>query len=232
MTLVAIHQPNFFPWLGFFDKLVRCDAFVLLDHVQFPKKGGTWINRVRVIVAGGPAYITVPVIRSHHGVLPINEIEINDQAPWRRKMLGTLRASYARAPGFDEAFPLVERLIENPSSRLAAYNEAAITELVERLGIEAEIFRSSELEPQGQATDLLVDLVRKVGGDAYLAGGGAGGYQEDEKFAAAGLELVEQAYEPPAYPQQTDEPAAGLSIIDALMSCGLAGTASLLASGS
>ena len=58
--VVAIHQPNFLPWLGYFDKLARCDVFVLLDSVQFPKKSGTWMNRVQVLVSGEPAWITVP----------------------------------------------------------------------------------------------------------------------------------------------------------------------------
>ncbi len=50
MAIVAIHQPNFFPWLGYFDKIARCDHFVLLDHVQFQKTGGVWSNRVRMMV--------------------------------------------------------------------------------------------------------------------------------------------------------------------------------------
>ena len=66
--LVAIHQPNFLPWLGYFDKLARADVFILLDTVQFPKKAGSWMNRARLLVGGEPSWITVPVVRSYHGL--------------------------------------------------------------------------------------------------------------------------------------------------------------------
>ena len=80
MTLVAIHQPTFLPWLGWWDKLVRADRLVLLDDVQFPKKGGTWMNRVRMLVNGEPAWVTVPLDRSYHGVAPVRETVSTKQA--------------------------------------------------------------------------------------------------------------------------------------------------------
>ena len=86
--LVAIHQPNFLPWLGYFDKLARADVFVLLDDAQFPKKGGTWVNRARLLVSGRPDWVTVPVDRSYHGTRTIIEMQIDDARPWRRKLIG------------------------------------------------------------------------------------------------------------------------------------------------
>jgi hypothetical protein len=63
-TVVAIHQPNFLPWLGFFDKLARADVFVLLNSVQFPRTSkGTWINRVKLLVGGEARWATVPIVR-------------------------------------------------------------------------------------------------------------------------------------------------------------------------
>jgi RimJ/RimL family protein N-acetyltransferase len=207
--VVAIHQPNFFPWLGYFDKLRHCDVFVLLDSVQFSK--GSRSNRTQVLVGGEPRWITAPIVRAGADG-PIRNVLTDDQREWRSKLVKTLRTSYARANAFAEAMPLLEELIANPERRLAAYNEHAIRRLAEAIGASGtEIVRASELAVEGSATALLVDIVRTLGGTTYLAGDGAGGYQEDELFAANGIELVRQGFEPP-------EAAGGLSVIHALLS--------------
>jgi hypothetical protein len=229
LTVVAIHQPNFFPWLGYFDKLARADVFVLLDHVQFQKKGGNWSNRVQLITGGGrPGWVTVPVDRSYHGTRPISEIGIDDARPWQQTLLKTIAANYARAAHFRDTFPLVEELIGRPSRRLAELNETAIRRLAGEIGLPTDhIVRSSSLEPTSSSTELLIELVRAVGGDVYLSGGGAGGYQEPEKFAAAGIELRMQAFEHPVYPQGKGEFVPGLSVLDALLHLGPEGTRGL-----
>jgi hypothetical protein len=206
--LVAIHQPNFLPWLGFFDKLRRADVFVLLDTVPFPNRSR--INRVQVLVGDKPHWLTVPIRRSGVGE-PIREMLIDEDRDWRSKLVKTLRQSYARAPGFDTFMPLVEELIDCRSERLAEYNEQAIRRIADVLGISgATITRASDLGVDGRATRLLIDIVHAVGGSAYLAGGGAGGYQEDALFAEAGLDLVYQDFEPPAG-------ADGLSVVHAML---------------
>lgn len=229
--VVAIHQPNFFPWLGYFDKLARADVFVLLDSVQFPKTGrGTWLNRVRLLIGGQPRWITVPVVRTYHGVRTIDEMLIDNEAPWREKFIRTLQTSYGRAPHFDKVFPVIRPLVENPTARLAELNRTAIEALAEAVRLDtSKIVLSSELPVEGQATDLLIAIVQAVGGDAYLCGGGAAGYQEDEKFAAAGLELIYQDFQHPAYEQSAGgDFTPGLSIIDALMHCSFAGAGELI----
>ena len=221
MTLVAIHQPNFLPWLGFFDKIARADVFVLLDSVQFPKKGGTWTNRVRILVNGTPTWLTVPIDRAYHGTRTIREMRLrDDDGRWRETALKTLRNAYGRARFFETIQPELELLLLDATAELAVYNERAIRRLCELLGLDTRLVRSSELAAEGGGTELLVALVRAVSGDAYLAGGGAEGYQEDELFAAAGIELRSQAFAPPAYPQGSHQHVAGLSSVDALMRLG------------
>jgi RimJ/RimL family protein N-acetyltransferase len=199
--VVAIHQPNFFPWLGFFDKLARADTFVLLDTVEFSK--GSRTNRVEVLVGGKPHWITAPVKRA--GIAgPIRDVRIDESRDWREKIVKTLRQSYSGSA----QLPLVSDLITHREGRLAHYNEHAIRHLAEALGITTAIVRASELDVRGSATELLVDIVRAVGGSAYLAGGGAGGYQQDDRFAKSGIALM---------PQDFDAPH-GLSIIHALLS--------------
>jgi hypothetical protein len=229
-VVVAIHQPNFFPWLGYFDKIVRADRFVLLDTVQFAKTGGTWSNRVRVLSGESAAFVTLPVVRAYHGVRLINEMQIDDRQPWRRKLLQTLKTEYGKAKCFDDVFPEIARLVEFGTESLLEFNRHAIGELCRLMQIEAGgIVPLSTLNVSGLGTDRLIAAVRAAGGSTYLSGDGAEGYQEDHKFEAAGVRLVRQNFQHPVYPQGA-RPAfvPGLSCIDALMHCGFAGTRALI----
>jgi WbqC-like protein family len=229
MTLVAIHQPTFLPWLGWWDKFVRCDVFVLLDDVQFPKKGGTWVNRVRLLVNGEPWWVTVPVDRTYHGFRSVREMLIDEEQPWRRKIEATIKASYGSAPHFEEAYPPVEEALHLATDRIAELNEAALRRIAQELDLDtAKLVRQSDLGVTGRGTDLLVAVCQAVGGDAYLTGDGAGEYFVEEVVADAGLAVVEQRFDPPRYPQLVDEYVPGLSVVDALMNCGWEGTAALL----
>ena len=228
---VAIHQPNFFPWLGYFDKIARSDVFIFLDHVQFPKTGGAWCNRVKMRCGGEARWVTAPVRRSFHGVAAINDIEWADEQPWRSKLLKTLKANYSRAPFFTEAMMLLERLVLLPESNLARYNITVVRAIAEQIGLQhGHCLTSSSLDGQGQASDLLIDLTRKVGGTCYMCGGGASGYQDDQEFEQAGIALVYQNFQHPVYPQAgAAEFVPGLSVVDALMNLGIRGVRSLIA---
>lgn len=229
--VVAIHQPNFFPWLGYFEKIARSDVFVFLDHVQLPKTGGGWSNRVRMLVAGEPRWVTAPIRRAFHGVAPINEIEWADELPWRSKLLKTLAANYSRAPLFKETMAWLEPLLLLPESNLARYNMAVIRAIAGQVGLPHEhCVASSTLGCEGQASDLLINLTRTVGGSCYMCGGGASGYQEDQAFEQAGMSLAYQAFQHPVYPQAgAVDFVPGLSIVDALMNVGRDGVGALLA---
>jgi WbqC-like protein family len=231
-TVVAIHQPNFLPWLGFFDKLARADVFVLLDSVQFPRTSkGTWINRVKLLVGGGEQWATVPIVRSEGSTLRIADVRIDEGQPWRKKLLRTIELNYRRAAAFDEAFPLVSDLLATPGDRIAAFNEGNVRRLAEVLELDtSKIVRSSELTVDGQSTDLLIELTLAVGGTAYMPGGDAYRYQEDGKFAARGVELTPQEFVHPPYRQNVEPFVPGLSLVDALMNCGFAGTRDVLVS--
>jgi hypothetical protein len=230
-TVVGIHQPNFFPWLGYFDKIRKSDVFILMDNVQYPK--GSWVNRVRVLVNRQPAWLTLPVARHAVPERRIVDVRSDERTPWREKIRKTLQANYARTPHFREVLPILSDLIANPATSVADFNSNAIVELARLLGIDRpRIVRGSALDAGGSATDLLISMVRSVGGDTYLAGGGAAEYQEDEKFARAGLSLSYQSFRHPVYRQLgVSEFIPGLSIIDALFHCGVDGTRMMLCEG-
>ena len=219
MALVAIHQPNFFPWLGYFDKIRRADYFIFLDAVDYPRAGsggmGSWVNRVRLDIQGEARWITCPLKRLGLGE-PILAAEIDDRQPWRRNLLRTLEANYRRAPRFAEAMVIIRPLIETPQPNLASFNISAVRAISDRLGVSTHFVRQSELPYEGAATKMLVSLVKAVGGDSYLVGGGAAGYQNDELFAAAGVSLVAQNFTQAPY-SESEPWKLGLSVIDYLM---------------
>jgi WbqC-like protein family len=235
MPVVAIHQPNFFPWLGYFNKIVRADAFVVLDHVQFQKTGGTWTNRARLLVAGQARWITAPVVRTYHGVRRTDEMTFHEAIAWRGKMLKTLAANYRRAKYYDECMTLIGPLILLKEARAAEYNIHAIKAIIAALGIDGtRLLRSSQMIVSGQGSELLAAITIAAGGTTYLCGGGATDYQDDALFARRGVALVYQDFRHPKYPQVDRDSTnfvAGLSIIDALMNCGITGTRELLGGG-
>ena len=219
--ICAIHQPNFFPWLGFFDKLRRCDRFVILDDAQFPKTGGSWCNRVALNMNGRRAWLTAPVVRPH-GVWEIRAARFRD-GPWREQAVKTVQAAYGSSPHFKEYADAVREWLLCPENQLCEYNLNAIRGLgrVYGLDYEGKAVRASSLNVPGAATERLVRLTQAAGCSVYMCGGGAAGYQEEELFARAGLSLVRQNFAPPEYSQpRTPEFIPGLSILDYLFNCG------------
>ncbi|MEM8915344.1 MAG: WbqC family protein [Pseudomonadota bacterium] len=219
MTVCAIHQPNFFPWLGFFDKIHRADVFVLLDDVDYPRAGsggmGSWTNRVKVNVQGQAKWVGCPIDKASSGGA-IQQVRISPDPHWKRKLIRTLAMNYKRASRFNDAMTLLEPIIDCDLELISDYNINAIEKVSDALAINTKLVRQSSLGTQQSSTDLLIEICRHVGAGAYLAGGGAGGYQEDEKFSEAGLDLVEQNFAPFKYGDETDF-IAGLSVIDFLM---------------
>jgi len=230
--VVAIHQPNFFPWVGYFDKIARSDCFVFLDDVQMQKKGGTWSNRTKMFVSGTPKWATASIDRNYHGVQEIRDTLFDPKSDWRKVIFRTIQSSYRNSPYYKDTIELIEPLLMNPDENLATYNAACIVAIAEEIGISTNKFSwSSQLDHSGQSNELLVSIVKSVGGDVYMCGGGASGYQDQTVFDLASIELVYQNYVPFPYQQfGGDEFVPGLSIIDVLMSIGLEGARNMLAS--
>jgi len=227
--VVAIHQPNFLPWLGYFNKIFQSQKFIILDDVQFPKKGGSWLNRVRLRIGQKEAWATIPVRRSFHGVQTCRETEINDDEPWREKLLKSIEQSYAKTPFFDEVFLLVEDILGFETKSLVEFNLNGLRLLMSKLGLAHDkLVLSSSHNCQEVATQRLIKLVKSNEGDAYLCGGGAAGYQEDQMFLDANIDVIYQDYNHPVYHQAGHNSfIPGLSIVDALMNCGYKDTSQL-----
>jgi len=230
--VVAIHQPNFFPWLGYFDKIARADVFVFFDDVQFPKTGGVWSNRVKLLVAGEARWVTAAIDRTYTGTRKISEMQFLSTNPWREKMIKTLEANYKKHPFFDETMEVIQPLVLNQESNISEYNIHAIKKIVSAIGINhGKFVRSSNFAFESTSNELLCDLTTVVGGKTYLCGGGATGYQDSRLFDALKVNLAYQDFEHPNYGQsKRDKFLAGLSVIDAAMNVGWRVVRNLLSS--
>jgi len=227
--IVAIHQPNFFPWLGYFNKIARCDCFILLDNVQFPKKGGTYTNRVKILIDNKESWITVPVKRDYHGFKCIKDVEINNGSNWQKIIINTIKINYSKSPYYDEVINIIENLIIQAADSLSEFNINSISKLCEIWGYKQKLILGSSLECSGNSTELLISLTKAVNGTTYMCGGGAVKYQDDEEFAKAGLNLIYQKFHHPTYSQNNHENfIPGLSIIDVLFCCGFSETKKLI----
>lgn len=173
------------------------------DDVQYQKTGGTWSNRVKVLINGEGRWLTAPIDRAYHGTRAINEIFVR-QEDWRAKLFRTIEMAYGRAACFNDAMLVIEPLILNLLQNLGLPQTSMRLFLWQgQSGFDVSKFiRSSTIFTDSVATQRLIELTQSVGGQQYLCGGGAGGYQEDRESAAAGLELVYQGFIPRAYQQQ------------------------------
>jgi hypothetical protein len=226
--IVACHQPNFFPWLGYFHKIRWAETFVLLDDALVQKTGGTYTNRTALAPGKTQSWLTAPIDRSFSGTLRIDRVQFSQLAPFRERMVTALRTSYARAPFFAGIWPQLEPLVENPEPLLATYNAHAIRGIAALLGLHAKVVRSSTLGIETTSTERLVDIVAAVSGDTYLYGGGAKDYQDDTMFLARGINLQEQGFRAPSYDRGAQPAIPGLSVLDALFFLGIEGTRRLL----
>ncbi len=213
---VAIHQPQYLPWLGYLDKVDSADLFILLDTVQYKKH--EWQNRNRIRTKDGWQWLTVPIIDRFPE--RIDQVEINPSSDWQRKHCQALRLHYGKSPGWESLGPELIALLERPWARLAELNCAALDLLCRHLGITTPRVLASSLSAREEPTDRLIDLCHAVGGSTYLAGQGGVDYMDLDRFRASGIRLEAQAYQHPTFPQRYHPFVSHLSVVDLLLNCG------------
>jgi hypothetical protein len=227
---VVIHQPDFLPYLGFFHRLLQADLYLALDHVQLVQHTSrAWTHRDKIKTRMGAAWLSLSVQKCPIDTAIAN-VALSPGKLWRTANLNLLTENYRRTSYYEMVFREIERVYEMPIDRLASFNMALIDLLCHWLGIGVESVHSSELEPRGQKSEMVADLVASVGGTRYLSGIGARGYHDQAPFDQRGIEVVWQDFTHPVYPQQFGEFVPYLSTIDALFNCGPEETIRLLRS--
>ena len=231
MTILAIHQPNYLPWLGYFSKIARADVFVFLESAQFSKGGYT--NRVQIALGGQARWLTVPV-SFRFGDLVAEVKTVNPE--WVDSHLSTLKTAYANTPFGSKIWRDIEDLFDRiPTLNLAAVNRCLIERIARRLALTTKFICDHDILPangtadEARGDDRLVALCREFAPDAiYLSGRGGASYQHPDKFEAAGISLQYNTFVSTPYPQTAEGFLPGLSILDAVFNIGWEKTRDLL----
>lgn len=209
-------QPYFFPYIGYFQLIAAVDKFVFYDDVNFIKNG--WINRNRLFLAGEVRYITVPLAGASP-FLKINQVGIQAGDGWRRKLVESLRHSYAKAPHFDAVNELFQRVVFSSEQDIGTMAKTSIMTVCDYLGIATKFVQSSTIYDNASlsSTDRVLDIcVKEHASDYYNLPGGRALYGDDE-FAQrqVALHFIQPHLIP--YPQFAAQFQPGLSIVDILM---------------
>ena len=215
--IIAVHQPQYLPWLGYFDKIDRADIFVLLDNVQFKKN--EWQNRNKIKTADGWQWLTVPVMYRFPQM--INEVEINNKERWQHKQRQTIVSNYKRASCWNFLEVFFEDLLQSHWQTISQLNIYVVKKLVEILGIKTPLFIASEMEQLPEDPDeRLIAITKYYGADTYLAGSGGRDYMNMAKYEENGIKVVFQDYRHPVYNQLFGDFLPFMSVIDLMYNHG------------
>jgi hypothetical protein len=213
---LAVMQPYFFPYVGYFQLIGLVDKFVFYDDVNYIKNG--WINRNRILTGGQAQYLTVPLA----GASPfqkINEVMVANDKIWRKKSIERLRHSYAKAPFFSDVNELVCNVLAADEVSIAALAKKSVVDVSEYLGLGTQFVDSSVQYGNSSLTgqSRVIDICRLEGARTYTNPPGGKDLYDAQQFAASGVELRFLQPALPPYPQFADDFVTGLSIIDVLM---------------
>ena len=230
---VAMMQPAFLPWQGFFELICKSDVFIILDDFQFSVQ--SYHQRNRLFVNKGKAdWYTVPIQKAGSFGAPLNDVMINNKMPWRVKMWKSIRQNYSKAVYFGELAPSIEKWLLCSHRSLADQNIAFINLICAFLGIQTEFRLSSKHKINAYRSHKVLELLSWCNATQYLCAQGSFDYmRQDAIFPVDDIEVLFQNFEPKPYTQigALNEFIPSLSILDALLNIGPEKTLELINKG-
>lgn len=224
--IASIHQLNYFPWIGYFNKVAKSDKFIILDDVQLTDSN--MMHRNRYINKNGEiSYITIAFNKKDYMKRSFLEIETNQNVDWQTRQYNALIDAYRKAPYLDETMELILPIFKEKYSRVIEVNLKAFNMIMNALDINTDIVFQSELVKGStlKKDDLLIDLLKRVDADVYLSGNGAKKYMQIEDFSNESIGVQFQTFVIPEYNQCNSESfEGGLSILDMLFNIGIQNT--------
>ena len=216
MSIVAIHQPQYIPWLGFFDKMDRADVFVYLDNVQYIKN--EFKNRNKIKSANGPIWLTVPVNYSFPE--KITEVTISQRERWQHKHWQSLISCYQKAPYFKKYRETFTNIFEKTWTHLSQLNIDVTEKLKDLLAINSKTEIASKMDLPEGPTERLIAICKNFKCTHYLAGADSRKYMDFDLFKKADIKVIVQEFQHPKYNQLFGDFLPYLSVVDLLMNHG------------
>jgi len=215
---VTIHQANYFPYPGFFQKVSLSDVYVVLDKVQFQFD---ITNRNKIIAPDGSwTRISVP-IKKGHKFFEARNVEIDNDLPWAEENWNLIHKSYNESPFFDLYKVFLNSLYKKSWDLIFDLNLQILKKVFDWLDIKTEIVLESELDVTGTTSQRLLSICKKLGADTYISGIGGKKYLDEKLFENNKIILKYQNYNPITYPQHLSKTfIPNLSIIDLLANTG------------
>lgn len=214
---LAVMQPYFLPYIGYFQLTAAVDKIILLDDVNFINGG--WINRNRIVVNGKPHWLTLPLTKASQNSL-INQIEIVDEPLWKRKMMRTVSLSYGNAAFAPQVLPLFAGMLKEARGLLSSFLFYQLGQVADYLGIDVKIEQSSAIHPKEGLTGQhrILDICVREGASTYINPPGGRNLYDIELFASAGIELLFLDPNLPALTlRHSGQEGPCLSVLDLLM---------------
>ena len=219
--IVTGHQPNYLPYSGFFHKTAMSECLVIVDNVQFVKRGKFgWMNRNKIRTHSGWTWLTVPVLTKGRYHQKILETRINNDVDWRDKHWKSILINYGKSPYFSKYADFFEDLYKKEWEFLADLSETIIRYVLKELLINVKIIKSSQLEAEGKGADLIIDICKKLNADSYVHGKHGQDYISEERFRENGIKCIFQEFVHPVYKQVYEPFIPNMSVIDLLFNCG------------
>jgi len=213
---VAIMQPYFFPYIGYFQLIAASDVFVLHDDVQYIKGG--WINRNRILLNGESRMITFPVQKGDYD-LPINARSYVEDKQAPKDIINLIKQAYAKAPRYRHIFPLIEELLMFEDRNVARFNENLIRRIADYIGLNCKIITSSSMEKDDSLAGepRVLDICKRLGATDYTNPIGGTDLYHQNAFQQCRMTLRFLEAQNERYEQRDDTWVPFLSIIDVLM---------------
>jgi hypothetical protein len=212
---VAIMQPYFLPYVGYYQLIGAVDVFIVYDNIKYTKKG--WINRNRILQNGKDVTFSLP-LRHDSDFLDVCQRELSPDFK-RDKLLNQIRGTYQRAPHFAQTFPLIEEIVRYEEPNLFRFLHHSIIRTCGHLGIRTEIRISSgvAIDPDLKNQDKVLALCGALGADTYVNAIGGRELYSKETFREKGIDLKFVQSRPLEYPQFGNAFVPWLSIVDVMM---------------
>jgi len=216
---LAIMQPYFFPYIGYWQLIHAVDRFVIYDDVSYIKGG--WINRNRILINGNPSYITIPLSQSSPNKR-ICDIVLQPSPLWRNKLVKKVEMTYRKSPYFIEVFPVIEKIIRYESDSLSDYLTYQLQTLAVFMGITTEFVVTSRFYGNSDlfGQDRVLDICKHEVATTYINPQGGRTLYDTETFCSADIDLRFIFMQALYYKQRAVNFVPFLSIIDALMEIG------------